>query len=176
MITQDSLSRILAGEVPSFAMMQRSSAHVDILIGDIDSVDALADVPLSDSQTASNKAQHDALVLVPHKQISERNFEAVDDDTPLLVLKVHEQSWASPSVMLDLLPNDPITLENTGFDISDKEYVDIVRDVLEQEIRNGAGSNFVIKRAFVAEIPDYSLSTALSLFRRLLYFLITPCF
>lgn len=164
--------RILAGDAPPFALLQRPAAHasanIEILTGEAASVACLADVPLSDSHATPGAAQHDVLVLVPHKQVAERSFDAVDDGTPLLVLKVREQGRVSRARALDQLPNDPITLEGEGFDIVDAAYADIVRNVLENEIATGAGSNFVIKRAFVAEIPDYSLRVALSLFHRLL--------
>lgn len=164
--------RILSGDAPVFALLQRpathASTHIDILMGETSSATTLADIPLSDRQATAGEAQHDVLVLVPHKQIVERGFEAIDDGTPLLVLNVREQGHVSRARAIELLPNDPITLENEGFDIADDAYVSIVRNVLENEIGTGAGSNFVIKRAFVAEIPDYSLRTALSLFHRLL--------
>jgi 2-amino-4-deoxychorismate synthase len=164
--------RILSGNAPPFALFQRPAAHgsaqIEILMGETCSAATLADIPLSERQTTPGQAQHDVLVLVPHRQIAERGFEAVDDGTPLLVLKVREQGQVSRARAFELLPDDPITLENEGFDIADDAYVGIVRDVLENEIGTGAGSNFVIKRAFVADIPDYSLRTALSLFRRLL--------
>ncbi|TQH12429.1 phenazine-specific anthranilate synthase component I, partial [Pseudomonas aeruginosa] len=35
--------------------------------------------------------RHDLLALIPYRQIAERGFEALDDGTPLLALKVLEQ-------------------------------------------------------------------------------------
>jgi phenazine biosynthesis protein phzE len=62
----------------------------------------------------------------------------------------------------------PIVLRNGRFDIDDEDYADLVRGVLTEEIGNGAGSNFVIKRTFTAAIPGYSVRAALAVFRRLL--------
>ena len=172
MKSQDLFNRIISGGSPAFALLQRpatlASGDIEILIGETTSATTLADIPLSDTQLTVGEAQHDVIVLVPHKQIVERGFEAVDDGTPLLVLKVHEQGQVSRACAVELLPDDPIVLESEGFDIADDAYVQIVRDVLENEIGTGSGSNFVIKRAFVAEITNYSPKTALSLFRRLL--------
>ncbi|MFD6735851.1 chorismate-binding protein, partial [Micromonospora aurantiaca] len=59
-------------------------------------------------------------------------------------------------------------LSDGQFDVDDDEYAGIVRKVITEEIGTGEGANFVIKRAFVADIADYGMDSALAFFRRLL--------
>ena len=173
MMANDAVFEKVLSENPgAFAILQRPEAGgehmLEVLLGDVSVVDTLADIPLSNNQKTKGVAQHDALALVPYQQIKERGFVAREDDTPLVVLSVTEQGMIAQNQALKLLPNQDISLEGQGFDIPDKDYTRIVENVLSNEIGNGAGSNFVIKRAFTAEITDYSLAKSLSLFRRLL--------
>ncbi|WP_309050762.1 anthranilate synthase family protein, partial [Streptomyces sp.] len=55
-----------------------------------------------------------------------------------------------------------------GFDVSDEEYAQTVRRVIDEEIGAGEGANFVIRRTFTGEIPGFGRADALALFRRLL--------
>ncbi len=57
----------------------------------------LADLPLD--EPGPGLPRHDLLALIPYRQIAERGFEALDDGTPLLALKVLEQDdrWPLPS-------------------------------------------------------------------------------
>ena len=67
------------------------------------------------------------------------------------------------------IPDRPIDAGRTAhFDIDDDDYAEIVRRVVKDEIGEGEGANFVIKRSFVADITDYTPRSALAFFRRLL--------
>jgi 2-amino-4-deoxychorismate synthase len=126
-------------------------------------VDKLANLPLRDHGTG-----HDLLALVPYRQIAERGYTTPDDGTPLLALSVSEQEIVSVREALQRIPDIPITLADGAFDIDDEEYADIVRRVIADEIGQGKGANFVIKRSFTADITGYTPAAALTLFRRLL--------
>lgn len=169
---QQVFAKILDGDTPPFAMLYRPSAQgadmIEIMVGDASNVDTLADIPLDDEIARIDTPRHDVFVLVPHRQVAERGFETVQDETPLVVLKVHDQNQISRAEALGILPNDQIELANERFDIDNDTYAGIVRDVLQNEIATGEGANFVIKRSFVAEVTDYSIRTAMSLFHRLL--------
>ncbi|MFF7095695.1 anthranilate synthase family protein [Streptomyces rubradiris] len=154
-----------------FALLYRPEAvgeRVELLVGAVSEVDRLADVPLAQAAGAEPGPRHESLVLVPYRQLSERGFACHDDGEPLLTLTVSRQSVCPLDRALPLLPDVPVDLSDTRFDIDDEEYAAIVRRVLEREIGNGAGANFVIKRSFTAEIANWSPRVALSLFRRLL--------
>jgi phenazine biosynthesis protein phzE len=164
---------VLAGlgvEGRAFALLYRPgstrNADVEVLTGEVCGVGSLAELPLP-AEPASD-AQHDLLVAVPYRQITERGFSCHDDGAPLLAMRVHEQAELSRDQALAGLPEQDVSVSDAGFDISDEDYAAIVKRVLDDEIGQGAGSNFVIRRSFTARLDDYSVRTELAIFRRLL--------
>ncbi|KWX01470.1 2-Amino-2-deoxy-isochorismate synthase [Carbonactinospora thermoautotrophica] len=165
------LTQLLAPDVPAFALLWRPESvrdEVEVLIGDVSTVDMLADLPLPDSPRTPGTPHHELLVVVPYRQIAERGFAYREDGEPLLAMTVRAQGRMSVSEALRLLPDDPVELADADFDIDDESYSDIVRKVLAEEIGRGEGSNFVIRRSFVARVKNHSARTALAVFRRLL--------
>lgn len=155
---------------PAFALIRRPAAHqsgtVDILIGDVTQAQRLADLP--HHRTPGPPPRHDLLVVVPYRQLRERGLACHDDQSPLLALSVRQQSTATTDDLLDALPDDPVLLRDTAFDLNDDEYADVVRRVLDEEIASGEGANFVIRRSVRAHIDNFDRRAALALFRRLL--------
>ncbi|MFJ7269995.1 anthranilate synthase family protein [Streptomyces sp. NPDC099050] len=154
----------------AFALLYRpgstQNARVEVLTGEVCEVRGLAELPLPDDTAGG--AQHDLLVAVPYRQVTERGFDCLDDHAPLLAMRIHEQAELSHSQAVEGLPELNVGVSEAGFDISDEDYAAIVERVLRDEIGQGAGSNFVIRRSFGARLDDYSLRTALAIFRRLL--------
>ncbi|MGW0789403.1 anthranilate synthase family protein [Streptomyces sp. NPDC002911] len=158
------LSALLRDDAPPFALLHRRTPGrdhdtVEVLTGEVREVDRLADIPVGELPS---------LALVPFRQITERGFDVRDDGTPLAVL-VAEEAYELPlAEMLARLPRHDVRVENGAFDVADEEYADIVRRVVEDEIGQGEGANFVIRRTFGGEIPGFGRADALALFRRLL--------
>ncbi|MFJ3927282.1 anthranilate synthase family protein [Streptomyces sp. NPDC090022] len=159
---RDLLDRIQAGELDSFALLhrpERDPGTVTVLTGGVTSPASLAAVPLDTEQV---------LVVVPYRQLSERGFHAPDDGAPLLALAVDAQDDLALADLPGRIADVPVTLTGGRFDVGDEEYADTVRRIVRDEIGSGAGSNFVIKRSYLARIDYYGPRTALALFRRLL--------
>ncbi|WP_405588425.1 anthranilate synthase family protein [Streptomyces sp. NBC_01092] len=168
------LEHVLGPNPGPFALLHRPETlgldRMEILLGQVSTPARLADIPLPDIPPVGRpgEARQEALVLVPHQQITERGFAAAADGSPLLAMSVTDQGQIATSEALRHLPDEPITLAGGRFDTEDDAYADTVRAVLANEIGTGEGSNFVIKRSFVTTITGYSTRSALSLFRRLL--------
>ncbi|QNP74739.1 phenazine-specific anthranilate synthase [Streptomyces roseirectus] len=160
----------LGADGRAFALLHRpgtaADARVEILTGDVHAVAGLAELPLPDGPV--DGARHDLLVAVPYRQITERGFACRDDRAPLLALRVTGQTSIGVDEALALLPEQDVRVREAGFDIGDEEYATTVRRVLREEIGQGAGSNFVIRRSFTARLDDCSVRTELAVFRRLL--------
>lgn len=166
------LARLTAPDAPAFALLHRRTPRhapdtVEVLLGTVDSYERLADLPVR-SGIPSAGPVHDLLALVPYRQIRERGFEAHDDGTPLQALAVAEQYALPLAGFTAALPQEPVNLSGGAFDVDDEAYAAIVRRVIEDEIGNGEGANFVIRRDFHATLENFSPALALSLFRRLL--------
>lgn len=148
----------------SFVLIARDGAQsVELLTGEIDDVDLLADIPLTVDGTP-----REVFAMVPYRQVRERGFEAQDDGTPLRCLLVDEHRNLPLSDVLQALPNDPIPLQDPGFDIADEDYAHVVERVIADEIGRGEGANFVIRRDYTATVDADERTAALTWFRALL--------
>lgn len=145
---------------PFALLRRRTPGHdhetVEVMIGPVGAYDELADLPA------------EGTALVPFRQIRERGFEVRDDGTPLSVLIPEERYEIPLADALAQLPTHDVRVEGGGFDVGDEEYGEIVGRVLREEIGQGEGANFVIRRTYEGEIPGFGRADALALFRRLL--------
>ncbi|MFF3790070.1 anthranilate synthase family protein [Streptomyces sp. NPDC001981] len=162
--TEIVVQRLLTDDCPPFALLRRRTPGrdhdtVEVLIGRVREVDRLADLPVGPQPS---------LALVPFRQIAERGFDVRDDGTPLSVLVADETYELPLATVLDVLPTHDVRVEGGAFDVPDEEYAGIVRRVIEDEIGQGEGANFVIRRTFQGGIPGFGRADALALFRRLL--------
>lgn len=151
-----------------FALLSRSQspdpATLEVFTGNLSEVKALDAIPLSDNV----RGGEEALVLIPYCQLRERHYACIDDGAPLLVMTISRKERVPVADALQLLPDLTLDVSNGDFDCSDAEYASKVRRIIHDEIGAGEGSNFVLKRTFIAEISDSSLGVALAAFRRLL--------
>ncbi|GAA1896371.1 anthranilate synthase family protein [Asanoa iriomotensis] len=141
-----------------FALVRREGAdHVDVYTGPVRTVATLAEIPVP------------ALAVVPYRQVVERGFEAVDDGVPLECLSIETHRRVPLAEVLAALPDAPVrTVGEAGFDVGDDEYAATVSQVLSDEIGRGEGANFVIHRAFTAQVDGPPVAAALAAYRRLL--------
>ncbi|BCJ45644.1 phenazine-specific anthranilate synthase component I [Actinoplanes ianthinogenes] len=140
-----------------FAYLHRDGAdHVEVLTGDVITVDALAAIPLDPGRPV--------LAVVPYRQIAERGFDCVDDGAPLECLLIDSRETRP----LSDFPAGELRVSGGRFDLSDDEYGRIVEDVLRDEIGHGEGANFVIHRVFEASVDGDPVDAARAAFGRLL--------
>ncbi|MFB6679167.1 anthranilate synthase family protein [Streptomyces sp. NPDC056390] len=153
------LSDLLHDDRPFALLRRRAPGHdhdiVELLVGPVNTYERLADIP-------------EGLALVPFRQIRERGFDVRDDGTPLAVL-TPDQTYELPLAdVLAQLPAHDVRVSDGGFDVDDAAYADIVERVLHEEIGQGEGANFVIRRTYEGAIRGFGRADALALFRRLL--------
>ncbi|CAN7625911.1 anthranilate synthase family protein [Pararhizobium sp. LjRoot235] len=168
------LDRIIRceGERVPFALIFRPegphSGALEVFSGKVEKADLIGSIDLPDGAPEMGTGQADVLALIPFRQLAERGFACIDDETPLLTLQIAERDVVPLSQVLAKLPAAPIQLKNGRFDIDDEHYADLVRAVIDNEIGNGEGSNFVIKRSFTAQLETDAVEAGFAVFRRLL--------
>ncbi|WP_371854545.1 anthranilate synthase family protein [Pseudomonas sp. Irchel s3h17] len=157
---------------PAYALIYRPESangdSVEILTGTVEHLEKLADLSRCYRPRASTIGGHDVLAIIPYRQITERGFECVDDKEPLIALTIDAATTLSKREVLEQIPDTGITISGEHYDIDDDAYAETALKIIKDEIGMGAGSNFVLKRSFLASIDDFSHRKALTLFRRLL--------
>ncbi len=152
-----------------FALLHRPHAigaeNMEIITGKINPTDSINGIPLIKKPLGQALS---SLILIPYRQLRERGFAHINDNSPLIVMDIESYDITSVQDLLKMISHLPVDLINGHFDIDDQAYAAIARRVIEEEIGAGEGSNFVIKRQFMAEITDYTVYTSLSIFRSLL--------
>jgi phenazine biosynthesis protein phzE len=129
-----------------------------VLTGDLLSVDMIGELP----------STGDVLALLPFRLAAQRGFRVRDDGAPLLAMRVGRAETVGVQDVVDQIPDVGIRLSEGRFDTDDESYAQTVRDIIGGEIGSGEGSNFVIKRSYLARINEFSPAVACALFRRLL--------
>src|SRR6266536_2818923 len=174
-MTQDLLERLLVRDPPPFALLHRPESTgtglVEILTGSMSAVDTLAEIPVPAAAgipANPGPAQPEVLAVIPYRQLSERGFSCVDDGSPLLAMTVAEHDLVTVAEALQRIPGEPTGGVDGHFVPDDAGYAATVRSVVTDEIGQGVGANFVIKRSFVADLTGYSPRSALGFYRRLL--------
>ncbi|MER6730919.1 anthranilate synthase family protein [Streptomyces puniciscabiei] len=168
------LADLLRAALPPFALLYRPQTGgpglVDLLIGDVQRLDRLDDLPRPPHGAAARPAAPviDSLALIPYRQITERGFACQDDGEPVLALVPHTHHQLPLEEVIACLPEDAPEPSTPRFEPDDATYAATVRRVLEDEIGQGEGANFVIRRSLVAELGTPSLRPVTAAFRRLL--------
>jgi 2-amino-4-deoxychorismate synthase len=167
---QNLLQRLLVPDPPPFALIRRCTARegpVELLLGEVTEFASIAALPLPGPGSEGSAAPR-MLAVVPYRQVSERGYACNDDAEPIRVLAASQRAVIPARRILPLLPRAEVDLRGGSFDIGDADYARIVERIIENEIRSGEGSNFVIRRSFRGVLHGYRLEVALAVFRRLL--------
>ncbi|MDC9592888.1 chorismate-binding protein [Xenorhabdus sp. IM139775] len=108
------------------------------------------------------------LIIIPFNQIAEKGFVCHNDNEPVIIMSIETQVCYQISKWGFIENSKQIKADNIFFDITDKNYIQMVEHVINDEISAGEGSNFVMSRSLEGDIENFSLEDALSLFNRLL--------
>ncbi|OUZ07605.1 phenazine-specific anthranilate synthase component I [Aeromicrobium sp. PE09-221] len=151
---------------PAFALIRgREADTVTLIGGPRTDIESLAEIPIVEGA----EERWDHLVLVPYAQVRERGFAAHQDGTPLSVIRADLLAELPLADVLEQLPDVPVEfVDRGGFDTSDEDYAEIVRQIIEGEIGVGEGANLVIGRHYRAQVAEWGHERALTVLRRLL--------
>lgn len=166
----DSLLSSLLAEperVGPFALIVRgdrtNEPMLEIYTGEALSCSRLDDIPLP----PTGRPGQSVIAVVPYRQLVERGYAVVDDGEPLRVIRIEREHRVPLGSALGAWPDTQIDVSGGQFDVEDAAYAEQVKRVIADEIGAGEGSNFVLKRTFHARLDNFSLSTALTAFGRL---------
>ncbi len=153
-----------------FAMLRREGEDlVWLLQGNLVRHEKLADIRIAPLTGQAGEETFASLNFLPFATVKERGFAAHDDGEPIASLEITQRSRFSVADLVTALGDTKVALTAPGsFGESDDAYAQLVRDVIREDIGNGAGANFVIPRWYRAQITNYAPVKALAAYAHLL--------
>jgi 2-amino-4-deoxychorismate synthase len=107
------------------------------------------------------------VAMIPYAQLSERGMMAKMEGEKIIAIEVKET--VDPETLLLPEAIAPIELEDElRYNMSDAKFIDMVRDIIEQEIKQGEGSNFLVSRKCFVKFRAFNPAVAHTVFRRLM--------
>ncbi|MFQ0994506.1 hypothetical protein ACGH6Q_05690 [Gilliamella sp. BG2] len=113
----ENLESILSDQPTSFAIVYRPKLDnntVDVFTGNFATYDTLDDIPFDSFNYKQNKL-HDVLALISFKQIKEKGFKYVDDETPLVVMKIKQQTKKEKTKIIEMIEDHNLLIENEHY-------------------------------------------------------------
>jgi 2-amino-4-deoxychorismate synthase len=152
-----------------FALLKRQNEDgVNFFSGTIRQYDFLEQIPRN-REKITHGVEYDTLSIVPYCQIREKGFKVRDNDNKIVSMTIEQSQLIPLNELLSLLPDEKIQIDSEiKYALSDDRYMNIIRSIINEEIGNGEGSNFVIPRKGSVKIKDFTILTALSIFKNLL--------
>ncbi len=162
------LSTILESNQPFCIIQKQDSEDVLILEGESLELDQIDDIPRKRGSPSGGRS-YDSISLVPFSQIREKGYQARNDGERILTLNIKQSSELAVDELLNGIEACEINLEN-GFeyDMTTDAYEKLIQKIVDDEIGNGEGANFVVPRTLTGRINDFSTTKALSIFKYLL--------
>lgn len=160
----DSLTHILSQPHKPYALLYRPAVSMD----SVEILHLTCGKTHSLDKALSADSHHGKLLVVPFCQVAKRGYHAINDETPILTMPITARQSLPLSEVISRLPDLPISVTNTNFNLDDIQFGQRISQLIEHEIGQGAGSNFVLHRKLRTSLVDYHPEQLLSLFRRLL--------
>lgn len=162
----DLLRQIMADPKKPFGLLYRPASSPDTIevlelsSGQAQSIEAALAI--------NSSGEHEKIVLIPYCQVAKRGYQAVDDGVPIWSMPVRRRQRIPLQQAITSLPNSPIQVEDTHFNLDDDQFSHRVSQLIAREIGEGAGSNFVLHRKLRTTLTNYQPDQLFSLYRRLL--------
>ncbi|MBF0279628.1 MAG: chorismate-binding protein [SAR324 cluster bacterium] len=152
-----------------FAIIKKNIEETALILeGKALALDRLSDIPRKQGIDSKGEV-FDTISLLPFCQLKERQFRVHDADEKILCIEIQNQTRIELEDLIHILPTEKVSLKKgVTYNYSFEEYEQIIRAIVEEEIGNGEGANFVIPRKGEAKITEMHLAKALALYKNLL--------
>lgn len=147
-------------EIP-FAIISRSSEDdfLEYINGNLFEYSKVSEI-LNQSSKSLN--------IFPFCQIKERRFKSHGDEK-IISIEIKNEIKINKNDFINSVTEIKNEIDAKIFyNISDEDFKKKVNDIIENEIKNGEGSNFVLSRYASGEIKNFTINNALSIFKNLL--------
>jgi phenazine biosynthesis protein phzE len=158
------LHRLYSGTIPFCVIQKQDSEDVLVLTGDTSQYRHIHDIPRKSGST-NGKCVYDTISVVPFCQIRERNCNVRDNGEKIPTIQITEHCEVPADDLINTIPNEEILLrQEIEYDFNEEQYCRIIQSIVENEIGNGEGANFVIPRNAQGMIDSFSVGKAFFIF------------
>ena len=162
------ISELLKGICPFCLIQKQDSEEVLVLKGESKQFTAIEQIPRKKGNHQGG-ILYDTVSVIPFCQIREKGYLAREEEEKILCIEITEQDEILIDDLLSLLPDEKIGMkQHIRYDTTETEYEETIQKIVEDEIGNGEGANFVIPRNMQGTIADFSTEKAFTIFRSLL--------
>jgi len=135
------------------------------LQGEVRSCSLLSEIPRVQDRSNS----YDTLSVIPFSQARERGYKAHSGSETIRTMLVAAHGSIPVKSFLERCPGAGAELDGElSYDLEQEDYERIVKAIVEDEIGQGEGANFVVRRSGGGRIKGFSPDVALGIFSKLL--------
>lgn len=153
---------------PYCLIQKQDDEFILLLQGKMTELDQLAQLKRIESND-SKQVVYASVSIVPFSQAKEKDYPVKDGGEKIYSLIVERASEVYAPDLIGQIESKDIGLEGElTSNYTEQEYKDLVTNIIEKEIKNGEGCNFVIPRRFNGQVSEFDGKKALSVFKSLL--------
>ncbi len=161
------LPKLCSGKTPFCIIQKQDSEDCLILTGNAILCNTINDIPRKRGSHPEGTI-YDTISIVPFSQIKERGYRVRDVGEKIITIRISSQHVVETDQLMQSIPREEISLKRAiEYDTSEEDYCRLINDIVEKEIGNGQGANFVIPRNGEGQFESFSATKALTIFRSL---------
>ncbi|MDD5041897.1 MAG: chorismate-binding protein [Candidatus Peribacteraceae bacterium] len=162
-----SFKNVIHGTDPFVMIRRDAEEEVQVFTGTQRLCHSLAEIQQNNSVSSAGGIE--TVCAIPFAQVRERGYEVHTENEPIRCIDIARQTRLNLEDVLGSLPSDRIELKNgIQFDMSPEEYGQVIRSIIDDEIGQGEGANFVVANTGRGTIVEMSRAKALGIYRSLL--------
>jgi 2-amino-4-deoxychorismate synthase len=162
------IDTLLSGDTAFCLIQKQDNEDILVLTGESCRFQRIKDIPRRHGNTG-NRRMYDTISVIPFCRIKEKGYSARDNGEQILTIRITSHDEVLADDLIKAIPtHQPVLPDGIRYDTTEKEYAEIIREIITHEIGNGEGANFVIPRNARGIIDNFSLGQALTIFKSLL--------
>ena len=153
----------------AFAIIQKlDSDELLYLQGKVELLENVDQIKVpSTKQLDQGINQYVSLSIIPFHQAYEKGYNVYKSKDRIISLNIVSSKYCSLGDVLNCFQKKEFNIQKLNFEMSNTKYKILIKNIIENEIANGEGCNFVIPRKITSKITDINLDQALTIFTSL---------
>ena len=152
---------------PPFAIIQKlDSDEFLYLQGQVNYLNEISQIETR-TNNSELEEQFISFTMIPFHQAHEKGYKVHKSKDQILSLNINSSQYCSFKDILDSFKWKKNNLQELNFELDNHKYKKLIHDIINKEIANGEGCNFVIPRKVEGKIEQIDINQALTIFSSL---------